>query len=92
VYTETGVGVGVGGPQAGDPRNAPTPRSPSASKDPDSLSVQVDLENQALPEGKIDQPVAGYLYFVKPVVKKKSSMDLTWYGPGEQVRLALPQK
>ena len=61
-------------------------------KDADSLSVQVDLENQALPEGKIDQPVAGYLYFTKPVMKKKSSLDLTWYGPGEQVKVPLPQK
>ena len=52
----------------------------------------MDLENQALPEGKIDQPVAGYLYFTKPVMKKKSSLDLTWYGPGEQVKVPLPQK
>jgi hypothetical protein len=90
VYTETGVGVGVGNPGQGDPR---TPPPASSSKDADSLSVQVDLENQALPEGKIDQPVAGYLYFVKPAAKKKSSsMDLTWYGPGEQVRVGLPAK
>jgi hypothetical protein len=94
VYTDTGVGVGVGGPGQTDPRGTPPPRPSSTpqGKDADSLSVQVDLENQALPEGKIDQPVAGYLYFTKPVMKKKSSVDLTWYGPGEQVKVPLPLK
>jgi hypothetical protein len=94
VYTATGVGVGVGGPgqRPDDPRGTPPPRPNSQGKDADSLSVQVDLEQQALPEGKIDQPVAGYLYFTKPVIKKKSSMDLTWYGPGEQVKVPLPLK
>jgi hypothetical protein len=93
VYTATGVGVGVGGPgqRPDDPRGTP-PRPSAQGKDTDSLSVQVDLENQALPEGKIDQPVAGYLYFTKPVLKKKSSLDLTWYGPGEQVKVPLPLK
>ncbi|HLH15606.1 MAG TPA: hypothetical protein VKX45_00225 [Bryobacteraceae bacterium] len=91
VYGGGGVGVGVGGPNT-DPRVPPS-RPPAASgKDADSLSVQVDLENQALPEGKIDSPVAGYLYFVKPVMRKKSSLDLTWYGPGEQVRVPLSAK
>jgi len=91
VYTDTGVGVGVGGP---GPQGTPPPRpsSTASGKDADSLSVQVDMENQALPEGKIDQPVAGYLYFTKPVLKKKSSLDLTWYGPGEQIRVPLPLK
>jgi hypothetical protein len=95
VYTDTGVGVGVGGPgqRPDDPRGVPPrPSSTSQGKDADSLSVQVDLENQALPEGKIDQPVAGYLYFTKPVMKKKSTVDLTWYGPGEQVKVPLPPK
>jgi len=96
VYTDTGVGVGVGGPgqRPDDPRGTPPPRPSSTSqgKDADSLSVQVDLENQALPEGKIGEPVAGYLYFTKPVMKKKSSVDLTWYGPGEQVKVPLPLK
>src|SRR5579883_1381458 len=94
VYTSTGVGVGVGGPnqRPDDPRGVPPPSPKAQGKDADSLSVQVDLENQALPEGKIDQPVAGYLYFTKPVMRKKSSLDLTWYGPGEQVRVPLSAK
>ncbi len=87
-----GVGVGIGDPST-DPRRVPPAQPPAASgKDSDSLSVQADLENQALPEGRIDSPAAGYLYFVKPVIRKKSSLDLTWYGPGEQVRVGLSAK
>jgi hypothetical protein len=85
VYTGAGVGVGVG-----DPRMDPPPQPPSAGKHPDSLSTQVDLEERALPEGQAHEPVAGYLYFPKPDLKKKSSLDLTWYGPAGQIRLVLP--
>jgi hypothetical protein len=84
VYTGTGVGVGVG-----DPRTDPPPPPPGA-KHPDSLSTQVDLEERALPEGQAHEPIAGYLYFPKPELKKKSSLDLTWYGPAGQIRLVLP--
>jgi hypothetical protein len=85
VYTETGVGVGVG-----NPRMDPPPPAPGGSKRPDSLSTQVELEEHALPEGQAHEPVAGYLYFPKPELKKKSSLDLTWYGPAGQIRLAMP--
>jgi len=83
VYTGTGVGVGVGEPPQGPP---PAP----GNKHPDSLSTQVDLEEHALPEGQAHEPIAGYLYFPKPELKKKSSLDLTWYGPAGQIRLVLP--
>jgi hypothetical protein len=82
VYTESTVGVGTGE----QPMPAPAPKS--GKKDTDALSVQVDLENQALPEGRFSQPVAGYLYF--PATPKKSSLEITWYGPNGQVRLPLP--
>jgi hypothetical protein len=85
VYTGAGVGVG-----AGDPRVDQNPPPPPGSKHPDSLSTQVDLEERALPEGQVHEPVAGYLYFPKPDLKKKSSLDLTWYGPAGQIRLVLP--
>ena len=81
VYTESTVGVGIGE----QPMPAPAPKS--GKKDTDALSVQVDLENQALPEGRFSQPVAGYLYF--PATPKKSSLEITWYGPNGQVRLPL---
>src|SRR5689334_13565137 len=79
VYTEAGVGVGVGGPGAPPPPPPPPPRS---GKDQDALSVQADLEYSALPEGRIDHPVAGYLYF--PAPPKKAAVDLTWYSPDGQ--------
>jgi hypothetical protein len=83
VYTGTSVGVGIGDP--------PAQRRPQTSgKDSDSLSVQVDLENQALPEGRFSKPVAGYLYF--PADLKKSRADLTWYGADGQILLPLPSK
>jgi len=52
--------------------------------------MEVGLKERALPEGQAREPIAGYLYFPKPEVKKKSSLDLTWYGPAGQVRLVLP--
>jgi hypothetical protein len=85
VYTGAGVGVG-----AGDPRVDQTPPPSPGAKHPDSLSTQVDLEERALPEGQAHEPIAGYLYFPKPELKKKSSLDLTWYGPAGQIRLVLP--
>ncbi len=81
VYTESTLGVGVG-----EPRRPPPP--PRSGKDKDSLSAQVDLENQALPEGRFSQPVAGYLYF--PAAPKKSALEITWYAADGQVRLPLP--
>ena len=66
--------------------NGPAP----PPKNADSLTVQVELEERALPEGQSHEPIAGYLYFPKPDLKKKSSLDLTWYGPAGQVRLVLP--
>jgi hypothetical protein len=83
VYTESTVGVGIGDQPA---RTTAPPRS--GKKDSDALSVQVDLENQALPEGRFSQPVAGYLYF--PGTAKKTSLEITWYGADGQVRLPLP--
>jgi hypothetical protein len=82
VYTESTVGVGVGDP------GIPPPPPPRSKKDTDALSVQVDLENVALPEGRFSQPVAGYLYFPAPA--KKGSLEITWYGADGQVRLPLP--
>jgi len=81
VYTESTVGVGIG-----EPRPAPPPGRSGKSKD--SLGVQVDLENQALPEGRFAQPVAGYLYF--PAAPKRSGIEITWYAADGPVRLAPP--
>jgi len=76
VYTGAGVGVAVGEPQP--------PGSASAGQ-------HQELENEALPESKTSQPVAGYLYFPRPSGKGKNpNYELTWYGPAGQVKLHLP--
>ena len=59
VYTESTVGVGVGDPRV----NTATSSARAPGRTKDSLSVQVELEKRALPEGRFDHPVAGYLYF-----------------------------
>jgi len=83
VYTESTVGVGVGGPQM-----PPPPPPPSKHKDKDPMSVQSDLESASLPEGRLGHPVAGYLYFPAPA--KKGALELTWYAADGQVHLTLP--
>jgi hypothetical protein len=83
VYTGTGVGVGVG-----DPGPAAVP---PASTGPDGYEIQRELAGKALPEGRMDHVVAGYLYFPKPSGKVgKSGYRLTWYGPESQVHLTVP--
>ena len=51
VATEAGVGVAVGSAY------------PTASTDKDRQVMETELRDKGLPEGKIDKPVAGYLYF-----------------------------
>jgi hypothetical protein len=52
--------------------------------------MQRELENKALPEGKTNEAVAGYVYFPRPSKKKKDELTLTWYSPaGSPVRLTL---
>ena len=84
VYTESTVGVGVGGPGTAPPPDPPKSRR----RDKDALSVQVELEEGALPDGRWSHPVAGYLYF--PAPPKKSAVEITWYAADGQVRLSMP--
>ena len=77
VYTGGGVGVGVGAP------TAPAPPPKASGQD------TADYESGALPEGRFNKPVAGYLYF-KVMPPKKSALEITWYGADAQVRLAMP--
>lgn len=84
VYTGAGVGVGVG--SAGAPP-APGP----AATDRDRATMQQELEDKALPEGKTTAAVAGYLYFPKPAGKAKNAVyELTYYGTTRQIKLPLP--
>lgn len=85
VYTAAGVGVGIGdtGP-IGPPR--------PASTDQDRSTMQQELEDKGLPEGKTTQAVAGYLYFPRPASAKhtRSTYSLTYYAAEGQVSLAVP--
>jgi hypothetical protein len=82
VYTETGVGVGVGGPQG--PNYPPAP----ASTDQDRRTMQGELEDKGLTEGASSRAVAGYLYF--PASSKKNvTYDLEYNGATGRARLML---
>jgi hypothetical protein len=66
---------------------------PQQKRPPDNASLQKELEDKALPEGRTSQPVAGYLYFQfrRPSTKEKSpTYQLTWYRVGGDVRLPVP--
>jgi hypothetical protein len=85
VYTAAGVGVGIGDP---GPMGAPRP----ASTDQDRSTMEQELGDKGLPEGKTTQAVAGYLYFPKPASAKHtvSTYNLTYYAAEGEVSLAVP--
>lgn len=84
-YTGAGVAVGPGNPQ--DP-NAPPP--PGAS-DRDQWAKQRELEDKALPVGKVTQAVAGYLYFPKSSGKNRNTVfNLDWYSDTAKLSLPVP--
>ena len=84
-YTAAGVGVGSGQPQ--DP-NAPPP---SGSTDRDQWIMRRELEDKALPAGKVTQAVAGYLYFPQSASKNRTALyQLNWYSDTAKVSVAVP--
>jgi len=84
VYTGGGVGVGVG-----DPPGAPRPSGNPQSKDQARDELEARLAAKALPAGRLNQAVAGYLYFPKPADKRKADRyELAWYGE-ESARLVV---
>lgn len=87
VYSDTQVGVGIGGDPGGPPAQNPVPISP------DPYTIRQELQNKALPEGQTAHPLAGYLYFPKPGGKtKKGAYELTYYGAVHQIHLHLSDK
>jgi hypothetical protein len=85
VYTAAGTAVGVG-----DDPSASAPRGP-ASTDRDRATIEQELADKALPEGKTTRTVAGYLYFSKPTARQKNTAyEITWYGNDKQVHLTIP--
>ncbi len=82
VYTSSGVGVGAGGPQGAPPR----PDYPGR----DRITMEQELTDKALPEGKVDRAVAGYVYFPKPSTKQKNpAYELLYYGAESKLRIPL---
>jgi hypothetical protein len=83
VYTESGVGVGVG--NIPDPGVAPAPLQ----------SLYDKLEQKALPEGLTTKAVAGYVYFPKTSPRLANSTDpyhITYQGPTGEIHLTVPAK
>lgn len=82
-YTATQVGVGAG--------NDPGPRYPSPGGYPrDRQLLESQLWDRSLPQGDIQRPTAGYLYFPASLLKKKSDniYQLQYLGPQDQPQLA----
>jgi hypothetical protein len=81
VYTQAGVGVGVGG---GD-----NPGSSAA----DRRAMELELSEKGLPEGSASSPVAGYLYFPRMGGKKHKDKvaprQLVYTLNGEKIVLDL---
>jgi hypothetical protein len=82
VYTGAGVGVGIG-----DQGQPPRP----GSTDRDRMTMGQELEDKALPEGKTERAVAGYLYFPMATTKRKNvAYELMYYAAGSKLRVLLP--
>jgi hypothetical protein len=79
--TYEGVGVGIGAPSNGPP----PPRY-------DPNVVEARAREKALPEGKTDEAVAGYLYFPAPKRHKGTPLELRYSKDGMAISLPLPPK
>ncbi len=83
VTTTTGVGVAVGPPGS---------RAGGSNQTRDSM--EIELAEQALPEGSMAAPVSGYLYFPKSSLKKKKDamLQLHYELKDQTIILSLPDK
>jgi len=99
VYTSQTVGYGTGTYGRGgvytDSRvnvnNYPAPpqSTPPPAKGNDQAGLQQLLEEKALPDGKTNQRVAGYIFFPKPTGDKRADFELIYFGQDGQVSLKL---
>jgi hypothetical protein len=93
-YGGAGVGVQHGGPAT--PQDYPRPGGLAVDRD----RLQTQLEDRKLPTGKIDHPVAGYLYFPRAVTKRDGNGnyvlehlgETSATGATEKVELRIPAK
>lgn len=82
VYTDTGVGVGIGD-------QGPQPPRPG-STDRDRAVMDQELADKTLPDVKTSDPVAGYLYFRLSPKTRTSALELQYLAAGGRVRVLLP--
>lgn len=85
-YGGVGAGVAVGGPST----SAPPP--PPRVSDRDRQTMESELADKSLPQGRITEPTAGYLYYPISSVKKMKSgtWDLRYSGEAGSVTLVVP--
>ena len=54
------------------------------------MTMGQELEDKALPEGKTERAVAGYLYFPMTTAKRKNvAYELMYYAAGGKLRVLL---
>jgi hypothetical protein len=106
VTTETGVIIangqdpatgrrvnGVGTYEGVGVSNEPTQRAPAPSSSKvDAGRMEALLKKWALPEGRINSPVAGYLYFPLPAKKTKGALEIQYERDSSSANLTLPAK
>ncbi len=80
VYTQTGVGVGIG-----------SPGSQGGGTDADRKVMETELDERGLPEGAVATPVAGYLYFPLAKKIKNTHYELEYMLNGNKVVLRLAE-
>lgn len=81
--TTAGVGVATGGVGNGQPR--------PASTDGDRRTMEMELDEKALPEGPASKAVAGYLYFPLPAKSRPTDVtSLDYRGDGASIHISSP--
>jgi hypothetical protein len=80
VYTQTGVGVGIG-----------SPGGQGGGTDADRKVMETELDEKGLPEGAVATPVAGYLYFPLAKRAKNARYELEYRLNGSKVVLRLAE-
>jgi hypothetical protein len=78
--------VGVSG---GDDPNRPI-QYPTGASNADADRMEAQLTKWALPEGKTNSPVAGYVYFPASAKKSKGTLELQYSHDGSSASLKLP--
>jgi hypothetical protein len=82
IYTTTGVTVAGG--------DAGPVGTPPGSSGADRRTMESELSDKSLPEGRVDAPVAGYLYFPLPGKKRLVPQSLEFDSSAGLVKVVFP--